>query len=102
MEEQSIYKIFTKDQWQDFNANGSFQGSPLDIKDGFIHLSKQDQVQKTINKFFKNITGLIIAEFNTNTYNNTLKWEASSSGEFFPHIYEPLSLEQLVGYKVFN
>jgi uncharacterized protein (DUF952 family) len=44
---QFVYKILTEDQWHVLDSTGSFKGSPVDLQDGYIHLSAADTVEKT-------------------------------------------------------
>jgi hypothetical protein len=41
--------------------DGVFQGSPVDIADGYIHLSCASQVAATLDKNFSAIDGLVLA-----------------------------------------
>jgi Protein of unknown function (DUF952) len=45
--EPFVYKILTEEQWLTLKNNGKFTGSPVDLKDGYIHLSSKDTVEKT-------------------------------------------------------
>ena len=48
----TAYKILTSDQWAQFQADGVFHGAPVDLADGYIHLSAAEQVQGTLDKHF--------------------------------------------------
>ena len=82
-----VYKIFTEDEWQAFQASGEFSGSVDDWRDGFIHLSTRDQVGAVIEKFFAGKGPLHVAEFSSLELPGELKWEEAASGERFPHLY---------------
>ena len=45
----TAFKILTAAQWAQFMADGVFHGAPVDLADGYIHLSTQDQVQGTLD-----------------------------------------------------
>jgi uncharacterized protein (DUF952 family) len=47
-----VYKILTADQWTQFVADGVFMGAPIDLADGYIHLSTADQLAETLDKHF--------------------------------------------------
>jgi len=34
-----IYKIFRADEWAHLQENGETQGAPIDLTDGYIHIS---------------------------------------------------------------
>jgi uncharacterized protein (DUF952 family) len=60
MTDRIAYKVLTADQWAALNA-GAFQGAPIDIADGFIHLSTTSQLTETVDRHFSGQKGLIIA-----------------------------------------
>jgi len=42
-----IYKILRADEWADLQANGTTNGAPIDIQDGYIHFSTASQAAET-------------------------------------------------------
>ncbi|MFX5464624.1 DUF952 domain-containing protein, partial [Acinetobacter baumannii] len=46
------YKVLTAEQWASFQAAGTFTGAPIDLADGYIHLSTADQLTETVDKHF--------------------------------------------------
>ena len=90
------YKIFTAAQWGQFQADGVFAGAPVDLADGYIHLSTIDQLQGTLDKHFAGQTGLVIAEIDLGLLGDTIRWEVSRGGALFPHIYGPLPLSAIL------
>ena len=88
----TAFKIFTADQWAQFAADGVFHGAPVDLADGYIHLSAQDQLQGTLDKHFAGQAGLVIAEVDLLALGDAIRWEVSRGGALFPHCYAPLPL----------
>lgn len=84
---ESVYKIFTETEWEDFQEKGLFKGSVNDLSDGFIHLSLKQQVNGVIERYFLNIRPLYIAEFTDPDFIQRLKWEAIGSNDIYPHLY---------------
>ena len=82
-----VYKIFTESEWKDFQEAGQFNGSADDRRDGFIHLSTKEQVDGVIERFFSGKRPLYIAEFSGFNFLQKLKWEISTSGGVYPHLY---------------
>jgi len=82
-----VYKIFTETEWQAFQNSGQFKGSADDLRDGFIHLSTSEQVDGVIERFFLDKQPLYIAGFSAPEFLQAIKWEASSTGEVYPHLY---------------
>jgi uncharacterized protein (DUF952 family) len=86
------YKILTADQWAAFQADGLFAGAPIDLADGYVHLSAGDQVAGTLEKHFAGQNGLVLATIDLTALGEAVKWEASRGGALFPHVYGPLPL----------
>ena len=93
----SAFKILTAQQWAQFEADGVFHGAPVDIADGYIHLSAPDQLQGTLDKHFAGQTGLIFVEVDLPALGDTVRWEVSRGGALFPHVYGTLPLEAIIG-----
>lgn len=97
MHPTTAYKILTASQWAQFEADGIFLGAPVDLADGYIHLSADDQLQGTIDKHFAGTSGLMIAEVDLAALGDAVKWEVSRGGALFPHIYGPLPMAAVTG-----
>jgi uncharacterized protein (DUF952 family) len=95
----TAFKILTADQWAQFTADGAFAGAPIDISDGYIHMSTADQVGETLAKHFAGQVGLVIAEIDLSGFGEALKWEVSRGGALFPHLYAPVPLEAVIATK---
>ena len=48
-----VYKIINYDELQKAKLSGTYSGSSKDIEDGYIHFSGQDQVEGTLQKYYK-------------------------------------------------
>ena len=92
MSARFAYKVLTQTQWNDFVRDGVFRGAPVDLADGYIHLSTAEQLSETIAKHFKNQSDLMIAEVDLAALGDKVRWEESRSGALFPHIYAHLPL----------
>jgi uncharacterized protein (DUF952 family) len=95
----NAFKIVTADEWAQFQADGIFHGAPVDLSDGFIHLSAADQLQGTLDKYFAGQEGLVIAEVDLAVLGETVKWEVSRGGALFPHVYGPLPMAAVLGVR---
>lgn len=83
----TAFKIFTAPQWAAFQAAGVFAGAPVDLADGYIHLSAKEQLQGTLDKHFAGQDGLVIAEVDLAQLGDDVLWEESRGGALFPHLY---------------
>ena len=96
---QTAFKILTADQWALFARDGVFAGAPVDLADGYIHLSAADQVEGTLDKHFSGQSGLVIAEIDLALLGDAVKWEVSRGGAHFPHLYAVLPMAAVVSHR---
>ena len=85
-----VYKIITREDWEQACRGGSYAGSPDDLRDGFIHLSAAHQVAVTAARHFRGQDDLLLVALDTRALGSALKWEPSRSGDLFPHYYGQL------------
>lgn len=86
------YKVLTAAQMADLLAQGRFAGAPVDLADGFIHLSTEAQLPGTLAKHFAGQSDLHLAAVDLAALGAAVRWEVSRGGELFPHIYAALPL----------
>lgn len=60
-ENRIAYKVLTADEASRMRHEGRFHGSPVDLADGFIHMSTASQLPVTIKRHFAGQAGLMIA-----------------------------------------
>ena len=85
-----IYKILSRAEWDAACEAGTFLGSGVDVKDGFIHFSTADQWRETLEKHFAGQADVLLVAVQTDALGPDLKWEPSRGGALFPHLYGPL------------
>ncbi|UUL83346.1 DUF952 domain-containing protein [Sphingomonas qomolangmaensis] len=93
----TAYKVLTDEQMTALEAD-SFAGAPVDIADGYIHLSTQAQLTETVDRHFGGQTDLYVAAVDLAALGDSVRWEESRGGALFPHIYGRLPLEAVVAY----
>ena len=86
----SIYKIVPAAEWRAAEVAGVFAGSPVDVRDGFIHLSTAAQVRETAARHFNGQQDLLLVAFDGSAFGPALRWEPSRGGALFPHLYGTL------------
>ena len=91
-----IYKICPASAWREAERQGVFKGSPVDLRDGFIHFSTASQVAETARKHFAGEAGLFLIAVDADALGNALRWEPSRNNELFPHLYGDLDLGAVV------
>ena len=90
-----VYRILHPKEWDDFRRKKVFYGNDLDKKSGYIHLSEKKQLEKTIKIYFHK-KKVVILKIDTERLKEKLLWEVSRGGEKFPHLYDSLTLENVV------
>ena len=91
------YKILTAAQWAQWQADGVFTGAPVDLADGYVHLSTAEQVPETARKHFAGQTGLMLVEIDLGALGDLVRWEVSRGGALFPHVYGALPIAVALG-----
>lgn len=93
---ETAFKVLTAAQWAQFEAEGIFHGAPVDLADGYIHLSAADQLQGTLDKHFAGQDGLVIAEIDLAALGACVRWEVSRGDALFPHVYAALPISAVI------
>ena len=92
----TAFKVLTQQQWADFERERVFRGAPVDIADGYIHLSTAQQLEGTLEKHFAGQGCLMIAEVDLTCLGEAVRWEEARGGELFPHLYAELPIHAVV------
>ena len=75
----------------------SMPRAPVDVSDGFVHLSSAAQVEETAAKHFAGQTELLLLDVDeTRLVPGTLRWEPSRGGALFPHVYGEVPVTAVV------
>jgi uncharacterized protein (DUF952 family) len=91
-----VYKILHRAEWQALERDGELQGSPVDLRDGFVHLSNGAQVAETAARHFAGADDLELVAFDAATLGAGLRWEPSRGGALFPHLFRPLRHDEVL------
>lgn len=78
---QWIYKIIHRDEWEKAEKMGKFEGSGIDLQDGFVHFSTADQAVETAAKYFAGQTNLLLVAIDASQFANGVRWEVSRNGD---------------------
>ena len=95
-----VFKVCEEDDWESTKNKDLFFGSKADRRDGFIHFSSSEQLEETLEKYFKSKSPLYLLEVKTDELE--LVWEISRNNQLFPHLYSPLPLDMVSRvYRIF-
>lgn len=105
MSEKRIYHIVPSDVWEEALEDGVYRADTLDAE-GFIHLSKREQVVTVANMRFNGHNGLLLLEVDPTRVEAELKYEVPyedpTSAERFPHLFGPLNLDAVIAAHPFE
>lgn len=90
----TLFHIAESSDWEKAIEVGSYKPAAFD-KEGFIHLSTADQVIATAVRYYAGRRGLMLLEIEDTDFQNFLRFEASPSGELFPHVYTVLPVDKI-------
>jgi len=96
MPDRIAYKVMTAAQAALMVRDGAFHGAPIDIADGYIHLSSAAQLAATVRKHFAGVDGLVLAAVDLARLGDTVRWEPSRGGDLFPHLYGALRMQAVL------
>ena len=85
-----FYKLVDRETWDRVREGVSWEGSPDDLRDGFVHLSLRGQLDGTLRKHFSGQRDLLV--LGVELSGSALRWEVSRGGALFPHLYGPLPI----------
>ena len=95
-----IYKICPAAEWDAAVRAGAFRGSPVDLRDGYIHFSTAEQVAETAARHFAGQDDLVLVAIDGDALGADLKWEPSRGGALFPHLYADLPVSAALWVKL--
>lgn len=95
----TAYKVLTADQWAQFERDRVFRGAPVDLADGYVHLSTAEQLEATLTKHFAGQAGLVVAQIDLILLAEVIQWEVSRGGGLFPHLYADLPMDAVIGWQ---
>lgn len=98
----TAFKIVTAADWTLIRRTGAYAGSPVDRRDGYIHLSTADQLAETAARHYAGQDALMLLEVDLDPHGPAVVWEPSRGGALFPHIYGELRGDSVRGARPFS
>ncbi|MCW2369083.1 MULTISPECIES: DUF952 domain-containing protein [unclassified Sphingobium] len=98
MTELFAFKLLRPEEWSAWRDSGVFAGAPVDLADGYIHLSAREQVRETAAKWFADVDPAILVMVDLPPLGDTVRWEVSRGGALFPHVYGPIPMSAVAGH----
>ena len=84
-----IYRVISKEDWEETKASGGVPRCGNDERDGYVHMSPYDPVLDTAGLYFTPDEEPLVLEVDEEALGEALRWEAveSRGGALFPHLY---------------
>lgn len=90
-----IYHIIKAEDWLQVSKKETYAPASLS-SEGFIHFSKEDQINDVLNRYYKNEPDLLLIKVDVNKLESELKIEEVLDHGYFPHLYGKLNLNAVV------
>lgn len=88
-----VYKIMAADLWARAEHEARVPWAPVDVGDGFVHLSSSAQLAETARRHFAGQRDLVLLHIDpAKIPEGRLRWEPSRGGALFPHVYGDIPL----------
>ena len=95
-----IYHVTTTAAWDAAKQAGEYVASSLGTE-GFIHLSRKEQVQGVLERYYAGQSDLVLLHVEETLLTAPLKYErAPSVNEDFPHVYGPINIDAVVQIEI--
>lgn len=91
-----LYRLVRAAEWKAAVADGVFNGSDHDRRDGFVHLSTADQVEGTADRYFAGLDDVLLLKLDRDRLSGDIRMERSSGGDLYPHLYGVIPLEAVL------
>jgi uncharacterized protein (DUF952 family) len=95
-----LVHLCQRSAWDQALAAGEYRAPSLE-REGFIHCSRAQQIQRVALRFYGDLPGLILLWIDPERVRPEIRWE-EADGESFPHLYGPLNLDAVISYQDYD
>lgn len=96
MTQAPIYHLADADVFAAAKHAGTYEGTPADRADGFIHFSTAETVRESAAKHRAGQPNLLLLAVDPEALGEALKWETARGGVLFPHLYGALPVSAVL------
>lgn len=103
--DQPLFHLALESDWQAALERGDYRVSTRGLsleQVGFIHLSWQEQLQATFDRFYADAGAVLTLRINPKLVSAPLRADAIHTGVLFPHLYGPLPIASVVEVSPFS
>ena len=91
----TVYHICTLASWRAQKKTSYYQHESL-LSEGFIHCCDLEQIDGVLDRYFQECVDLILLTINSELLVSDMLYEASPTGEKFPHVYGSIEKAAIV------
>jgi uncharacterized protein (DUF952 family) len=91
----AIFHLTTPAEWAAAQQSGEVVPAGF-AAEGFVHCSVAEQLASTIDRHFAGRDELVLLRLDREAIAADVRWEEGRPGIFFPHVYRPLRLADVV------
>lgn len=90
-----VFHVTTASDWLRQADAPVYEAASL-ATEGFIHLSKAEQVAGVLERYYRNVPDLLLLHVDPARLTSELKYETATHDDLFPHLYGPLNKSAVV------
>jgi uncharacterized protein (DUF952 family) len=90
-----ILHVCTEEEWHMYNLMNNYMPAAYQ-RDGFINCCTYSQLMDVFTRYYKNKTDLLLLQIDEKLLSSPVKWEVSTGGEKFPHVYGPIDKHSIL------
>lgn len=96
MREDLLFHITTRDEWNQYKNTGTYEPQSLEDQ-GFISFVTGGQLEEAANRLYPDKDQILLLVIDVSMIRDQIKYEEEKeTGEKFPHLYEPLSVNAVI------
>lgn len=96
MREDLLFHITTRDKWKQYQKDGNYEPESFE-SNGFIRCFTGDQIEDAANRLFPDKDEILLIVIDVSIIREEVKYkEDEETGEKFPHILGPLSINAVI------
>lgn len=85
-----VYHVVSVADWNR-QASASVYAPPTFKNEGFIHCCTKAQLEGVLQRYYQGQTDLLLLHLDESKLEFTMKYEAATNDELFPHLYGTLN-----------
>lgn len=96
MDQERVYHLCRRSDWEAARRTGTYLGSSDEQRDGFLHFSTAAQIVGSAARHRAGEPDLLLLTVSVSALGPALRWERSRDDQLFPHFYGPLPVDSAI------